>query len=73
MRRKTDSMKSGGAKKDKDWCEKERKGSKEWSITSGEAERIRNGGNGKGGKVGEQRAEKQGRGSAEQFQMVSMC
>lgn len=40
---------------------------------SGEAERIRNGGNGKGGKVREQRAEKQGRGSAEHFQMVSMC
>lgn len=43
------------------------------SVTSGEAERIRNRGNGKGGKVKEQRAEKQGRGSAEQFQMVSMC
>lgn len=48
-------------------------GNKEWSIMSTDAVRMRNGGNAKGGKVRERRAKKQGRGSAEQFQMVSMC
>lgn len=74
IRRKTDGVESAGAETDKNWSEIERgRGIKEFSIMSGEAERIRNGGNGKRGKVSEQRARKQGRGSAEQFQMVSMC
>lgn len=70
IRRKPDSVKSGGAKEDEEWSEKERKGNKEWSITSGGAERIRNGGNGKGGKEGRETREGISRAASDGFHVL---